>query len=241
MTLKLTKKTFTFLFVVSTILCFTDKAYAIFGSGFNARNYSLSSVQKCKKLTGLSAAECIFFDPPGTLGVLEIGFEVEYDSSKLEIIPELSGFLCDFSSDGDCPSTSENIEEEVILGDPREGTSFDLIVTNNKVIFNYDLSNNPTPPIEGETFFFGLAYKKLIPSTVLIPTTKANIGDIFQVESGNFCVTIDELNNCGSENPTFGFSVVKVPEPSFQPNLLKTFILGISLLFLKNWHTNTKN
>ena len=187
--------------------------------------WSITDYPRCKRETGFSRFDCFLFDPPLDSGVEQIGFQLQYDSSKIQILPELSGFLCDFSSNGDCPVPG-NVTGDVQLGDPRNNTTANLSVTGNTVTFIHDLSGNPTPPIVGETFFFGLAYKLLVPFSKLVPTDTPETGDIFQVSEGNFCVTVSRENKCGSTNPTFGYLVTPIPEPTSTLSLLALGTLG---------------
>ncbi len=173
-----------------------------------------------------NSLSCWFIDPPITSTITEINFEMQYDSSKIRIIPELSGFLCEFSQNGDCPSISDTDFQNILLGDePRSNTSTELIIDNSSLSYTHDLSKNPIPPLQEETFFLGIAYEVLIPFDQIIIHNTQNTGDMFQLPST--CGTPTGTIDCGSDSPTFGMSFVSTPEPTSTLSLISLGILGV--------------
>jgi PEP-CTERM motif len=162
------------------------------------------------------------YDPPGE-GVNHVGFTLQYDPSRVKVFPMPdSGFLCDFSENGDCPEPHPQIGTVRIpfgnlhLGDAKPGTSFifNIDEITGTVFLDYDLSANPATG-EGNRFFFGLAMAPLqtFDGTVTIFDTPG-IYDIYFTQS--ICQsTIDGRPAfCRSDTPAFGMNFNTVPEPS---------------------------
>ncbi|MCP2731210.1 PEP-CTERM sorting domain-containing protein [Limnofasciculus baicalensis] len=177
-----------------------DAAVAVL---FGGAKYSAKIMKECLKvpLPPQLKAACLVLDPAPVPSIEEIGFEIKYDPSKIRIIPERSGFLCELSSNGDCPPVPLVDSGQLInLGDPRENTNFNLYVTSDTVTLYHDLRNNPTPPIDREFNFFGLAFEPLVDFNQI-----SESDFVQQVNSpAQFCTVSGERTTCG----------VPVPEPS---------------------------
>lgn len=207
--------------VVSTLVIIpiqpADAALAILSGG---AKYSVKIMKQCLKvpLPPQLKAACIVLDPAPTSSIEEIGFEINYDPNKIKILPEQSGFLCELSSNGDCPPVPLiDFGQTINLGDPRENTIFDLSVTSDTVTLYHDLRNNPTPPISQEFNFFGLAFEPLV--------------DIAQISESDFVQQVDspaQFCRISREGETVRTTCGEsVPEPSSTLSILSLGILGV--------------
>jgi hypothetical protein len=151
----------------SLILASTKPADAGVSIIFGGAKYSATIIKECAKnpIPPIFKAACIVLDlvPDSGFSIEEIGFQIKYDFNKIRILPERSGFLCELSSNGDCPPTPLIDSGQTInLGDPRINTTFDLSVTSDTATLYYDLRNNPKLPISQAFNFFGLAFEPLV-------------------------------------------------------------------------------
>lgn len=173
------------------------------------------------KCAGIAA----IVDPPA-IGVTNISQSLQYDSSLLKFNAQKSGFLGQFSENGDTPPT-ENLIGTVPLGllpntgytpgNPITGSTFSLTDTGSVVSLNYQLPSPVT--VNGDVNFF-LYYFDLI-EPQLIDLSKSTItysateqGSLFT--QTNFVCTAADGKGCGSSHPITGVSInlFPVPEPS---------------------------
>jgi len=198
------------------ILTYSQPADAGLAIVFLGSKYSAKIIKQCLKvpLPPQLKAACLVLDPDPVPSIEEIGFEIKYDPNKIRILPDRSGFLCEFTSNGDCPPVPLIDSGQTInLGDPRENTTFNLSVTSDTVIFYHDLRNNPTPPILREFNFFGLAFEPLVDLDQI-----SENDFVQQVNSAaQFCTVSGERRTCGS---------VPVPEPTSTLSLLALGTIG---------------
>jgi hypothetical protein len=204
------------LVVITLVLIHTQPVDAAVAIIFGGAKYSAKIIKACRKVP-LPKVACLILDPAPTSSIEEIGFEIKYDPNKVRILPEQSGFLCELSSNGDCPPVPLiDFGQTINLGDPRENTTFDLLVTSDTVTLYHDLRNNPTPPISQEFNFFGLAFEPLI--------------DIEQISENDFVQQVDspaQFCTISREGKTVRTTCgVPVPEPTSTLSLLSLGILG---------------
>ena len=196
------------------ILTYSQPADAGLAIVFGGSKYSAKIIKQCRKvpLPPQLKVACLVLDPDPVPSIEEIGFEIKYDPNKIRILPDRSGFLCEFTSNGDCPPVPLIDSGQTInLGDPRENTTFNLSVTSDTVIFYHDLRNNPTPPILREFNFFGLAFEPLVDLDQI-----SENDFVQQVNSAaQFCTVSGERRTCGS-----------VPEPTATLSLLALGTIG---------------
>lgn len=170
------------------------------------------SLEREKGCAAGNVADCYLWllDPPTT--AVKIGFEIHYDSSKMTILPALSGFLCDFSNGGSCPlpapGTSGNNGASIMVGGPRSGTTYSFNVTANTITLDYDMTANPAP-LGSDQNFFAIAFTSPYPNVAF--TTHAAGADFYQVST--FCQTTDPSMSCKSNHPIYGATLLPVPEP----------------------------
>src|SRR5687768_15205324 len=92
----------------SATLFISPQAYALrIPHPAGAAAVSLAAYLLCKKeggTHGVCSRWALLADPPAP-GVMELSLDIAYDSSMYAFNPLESGFLCQFSQDGDCPPT----------------------------------------------------------------------------------------------------------------------------------------
>lgn len=171
--------------------------------------WSLAREQGC---ANGSTLDCYLWllDPPTS--AVQIGFEIHYDSSKMTILPEQSGFLCGFSDGGSCPLTAPGTSgtngASMVVGGPRAGTDYTFTVTPDTITLAYDLTANPAP-LGPDQNFFAIAFTSPYPGVAF--TTEPLTGDFYQVSTS--CQTTDPFMSCKSDHPIFGATLLPVPEP----------------------------
>jgi hypothetical protein len=130
-------------------------------------------------------------DPVGD-AILRLGMDLTFDPSKIQVVTDLStvsvplpssyGFLCDFSSSGNCPSPA-SLTLPSGFGDSLPGSTFAFNVNNvgGEVTLAYDFSSTPVT-VTGHTNFFAFLFEPVVVGVVdpnTIYTLPANFGDPF--------------------------------------------------------------
>ena len=147
------------------LLILYSPAYSI-GIGFTGPTVSISVSYNTK-----SKAWIIGFDPDG---IQQIDLDLNYDTNLLLFNSDLTGFLCDFSQGGDCPTDNSQSDlstvthTEILPGEARLNTMaiLDIDEIMGTVKLNYDLSNNPTET-GFDRQFFQLALNALTPLSLI--------------------------------------------------------------------------
>jgi len=168
----------------------------------------------------------IVVDPDG---VQSIDLVLDYDPSLLTFLPAESGFLCDFSNGGDCPSilgqsgTVLMPQQTFTPGPERASTTYTLNDTGTSVELSYDLSANPAPAGTDRNFFAFTFQTSLPISNFATVQGTPGVYDITVASSTCTAIDTGDPVSCGSENPSYGVSFVVVPEPS------TAMLLGVGL------------
>lgn len=163
---------------------------------------------------------------PSPEGITNINMSISYDPSKWTFKPKKSGFLCDFSLSGDCPSPeplpgNTSIEDipdiDYNPGSPLPNSTFSLINDNinGLVTLNYEL-NEPLDSGEDQNFFsfyFEPTGSKPISISSITSYNEPGNYDFTQLNSSCLATINGETTSCGSNNPTEGFDIEPVPEP----------------------------
>jgi len=167
-----------------------------------------------------------------------IDLDMSYNTSLFSFDASRTGFLCDFSTGGDCPSLPGVIGTftmpimDVTPGTERSGTSSSLAVdpVAGTIHLHYDLTANP-PPAGTDRNFFAIGLDPLVPisSDIVIHDTPG-VYD-FNVLSAS-CTVLDgtTTSSCGSNTPATGITFRALPEPGTFPVLLS----GLAGMFFVN-------
>ncbi|WP_287076114.1 MULTISPECIES: hypothetical protein [unclassified Microcystis] len=156
----------------------------------------------------------IVLDPPPSDPVTRFGTEIIYNPNEVQISEDsLSyGFLCEFTSNGGCP-TNDGILSATFgspLGNTNTSWSFNINNQAGLATLNADFSNNPVD-VEGHTYFFGF--------TTLWSDTKYFSQSTVTLQN-EYCKTIStettDQNGCGEP----------IPEPTSTLSILSLGILG---------------
>ena len=170
-----------------------------------------------KTITIAGRTITIVVDPDG---IQTIDLILDYDPSLFTFVASESGFLCDFSNGGDCPSvlgqsgTVTMPQQTFTPGPERAGTSYSLMDSGTSVHLNYDLSANPAPTGTDRNLF-AFTFQSLYPISDMA-TVQGSPGTYDISIASVTCTALDsgEPANCGSNNPSYGVSFEVVPEPS---------------------------
>jgi len=217
---ELLRRAASIILAVATLADFSPQALA--GGPLDPRPgpWSLAREQGCANGSTLDCYRWLL-DPPTS--ATQIGFVIHCDASKMTILPNESGFLCDFSDGGSCPppapGQSGHNGASILVGGPRPGTSFSFVVTADTITLDHDLSANPVP-LGGasDQNFFAIAFTGPYPN-VRFETTPQT-GNFYQLSTS--CSTSDPLMSCKSDSPIYGASLM-IPEPA------STLLLGAGL------------
>jgi hypothetical protein len=224
-----------FLFLAGLLSLTSTVSHAAYTE--NPGQLSSALIQKCNNRwyaakNPLSCALAVY-DPPA--GILQFGLELHYNPAVLTIVEGGSGFLCDFTEDGDCPTTGPAVFEPfdgsvVNAGGPRTGTTFSLDVMSNTVLLNYDMTGNPALMTQ-ERNVFGLVVLANGPITGVTFHYTPGVGDLYQVIGPNSYCTSTDLTSCGSSNPVLGMTFHVVPEPGTWFLISSALALGLTAKF----------
>jgi hypothetical protein len=159
----------------------------------------------------------IVVDPDG---IQTIDLVLDYDPSLFTFVPGESGFLCDFSNGGDCPSilgqsgTVTMPQQTFTPGAERSGTTYTLTDSGTSVHLDYDMSANPAPAGTDRNLF-AFTFQSLYPISDMA-TIEGSPGTYDITIASSTCTALDSGDPvaCGSNNPSYGVSFEVVPEPS---------------------------
>jgi PEP-CTERM motif len=162
---------------------------------------------------------------------------VQYDTNMFSFNEQRSGFLCQFSQDGDCPpvgAAAGTFPLGVLPssgfnpGNELPGSSVTLTDAMGEVSLNYLLASPITTPTETNFFLYFFDFK----NPLLIDVSRST-ATYFSSGSGSHfnqtdfaCITTDR-QGCGSDNGISGITLnLSAPEPS------TSLLFGIGLLSL---------
>jgi hypothetical protein len=183
----------------------------------------------------LCAGLALLADPPAP-GITSISMDIMYNSSLLTFEPSLSGFLCQFSQSGDCPSaggSAGTLPFNVLPtsrfnpGPPLSGSSETLTDTGSTVSLQY----TPGSPVTSltDTNFFLFVFDFKTPQIIDVPMSTVTYlaagpgGDFTQTSFVCQTNALPDLG-CGSDNGTTGITLnLAVPETSTWALLLIGF------------------
>ena len=190
---------------------------------------------KCAKATFLA-------DPTASTGITSISMQVAYNASEFTFNPGESGFLCQFSQNGDCPPPGGPAGTFPLAllpdlgfnpGQPLPGADVSLDEAGGTVFLDYTLPSPVTAETDTNFFLFSFDFNDpptidLSQSTVTYLASNSGL-DFTQLSF--VCGTTADLV-CGSNNPIKGITLnlATVPEPSTWVLLTTAFIglLGYS-------------
>jgi hypothetical protein len=184
----------------------------------------------------------VIADPPAA-GVVSVGTSLKYDKSRWSFRPDLSGFLCDFSSNGDCPPANAPVGTFLLSnlpsldfkpGNPLPGSNVSLIndTVNGLVSLNYSFNSPLLSQVDRNFFMFMFESQQAFnPSTTIIQTfDKPGNYDFIQINATCSAIINGITNTCGSDTPIYGFNVLAVPEPSGNLGSIAVLV-GIGFVF----------
>jgi hypothetical protein len=190
----------------------------------------------------------LLVDPPSS-GVDSLAMTLQYDSDKFVFNSQNSGFLCSFSSNGDCPpvSASPGTFPVDILpssgfnpGQPLPGSSVTLNDTGGSVALDYQLASPVNIDQDTNFFLFAFDFKQpqiISVSRSTVTYSASSPGSDF-TQTSFVCHTdvIPDLG-CGSAHGITGITLnlTPVPEP---PTWL---MLGAGLVGLLGYGWRRRN
>jgi hypothetical protein len=150
-----------------------------------------------------------------------VAFNLTYNTSLLSFDNSLSGFLCSFSQNGNCPVLMEQTGPVQMRTDPllpgvvRSGGIVSLIndPVSGSIDFSADFSSNPVPvPDSGDQYFLALSFAASQPllTSAILHTEPGNY-DINL--NGTVCSVSGSPTPCGSQTPIRGITLFPVPGP----------------------------
>ncbi len=184
----------------------------------------------------LCAGLALLADPPSP-GIANISMDIAYNSSLLTFNPAASGFLCQFSAGGDCPSASGStgtLPFNVLPasgfnpGPPLSGSSVTLTNTASTVSLDYTPGSPVSSPTDTNFFLFVFDFNT--PELIDVPLSTATYlaagagVDFTQTSFVCHTIAVPDLG-CGSDHGTTGITLnlAVVPEPSTWALLLIGF------------------
>ena len=207
---------FVFVFVVLVAFTFPELVYAAFSGGRKSAAASSRAYTKCRG-NGSGHFTCSFIralaDPPAN-GVVDISISIKYDPTLWIFRENESGFLCDFSSNGDCPPAMAStglfqIEQlSFNAGDPLPGSTVSL--TNDSINGLVSLSYHLQDPIVSDvdqnffSFHFDHVREFELAGTTIEYFDTPGVYDFMQT---SFNCTTSLGGECGSQTPITGFNV----------------------------------
>ena len=178
----------------------------------------------------------LVFDPPAP-GITQLSAEIAFNTSEFTFNPIESGFLCQFSQNGDCPPPggppgtfplAQLPDSGFNPGQPLPGSSFSLDEAEGTVFLNYVLASPVTVETDTNFFLFTFDFNNpplidLDQSTVTYSATDPGL-DFTHFSSSCQLTALDQP--CGSNNPIKGITLnlAVVPEPSTWVLLTTAFI-----------------
>ena len=165
-------------------------------------------------------------DPPASPGITSITISIAYNQSKFTFDPLLSGFLCQFSINGDCPAANAAVgtfpltvlpPPGVTPGQPLPASSETLTDTGSVVTLAYAPSTAVVAETETNFFLFVFAFKN--PPLISVPlstVTYLNSGPGLDFTQSSFVckTTVIPDQGCGSFDEVAGITLNLVPEPA---------------------------
>jgi len=204
---------FAFIFVILAILTVPKQVYAI---GLYGTKSSMDTFIDCL-LRDPSADYCeslmILADPPAN-GITDISMSIKYNPTLWTFRENKSGFLCDFSSNGDCPPATASVgsfqpkQLSFNKGDPLPGSTVSIIndPVNGLVSLSYHLQDPITSVIDQNFFMFYFDYvKKFSPTDITVEYF--DTPGTYDFTQTNFSCTTSLGDSCGSPTPITGFNV----------------------------------
>lgn len=204
--------------------------------------FSATVLKDCLKNGGndkACAALAIAADPPGD-GITDLSMSLKYDPGRWTFDATQSGFLCDFSSGGGCPSNSVPTGSVIVAdlptlsvlpGGPLPGSMVSITddTTLGVVTLNYTLS--APAAFSGEQNFFSFYFLAKVPfdATQTAATFHTVPGAYDFTQSAATCLaTIDgSQENCGSDTPVEGIDLRPIPEPRLGAAILVLLAAGL--------------
>lgn len=171
------------------------------------------------------------WDPPVN-DITSISFEFFFNPSRFVPVANSAGFLCSFTSSGNCPVESPGVGTQPLQATTTppitglaKGTQ-SIVVGSNSVSVNATFSSPITAA--SDELFFAMAFEPLfeIADNAHVIYSQELLPDADYSVTSYSCTTLDNLNSCGSENYTVSFKVIKTPEPSTILSLLALGTLG---------------
>jgi len=181
----------------------------------------------------------LMVDPPAS-GVTSLAMTLQYDSNKFVFNPQNSGFLCAFSSNGDCPpvSASPGTFPVSLLptsgfnpGQPLPGSSMTLSDNGSSVTLDYRLVSPTNISQDTNFFLFSFDFKQpqIINITHSIVTYSASSPGLDFTQTSFVCHTdVIPDPGCGSAHGITGVTLNLTPIPEAPTWLM----LGVGMVCL---------
>jgi hypothetical protein len=201
---------------------------------------SVAAFLLCKSGDSLGNCRAVAFvaDPVGP-DITDISLTIQYDASLFTFDNPASGFLCQFSSAGDCPAAGASIGTQpvqllpssgFIPGSPLPGSTVSLTDTGSEVTLDYHLGTPVTVDEDTNFFLFSFDFKtpmdvNLDESTVTYAGVDDPLGASFTQTSftqTNFACSTTQIadTGCGGNPGISGITLNLVPTPEPESWLL---------------------
>jgi hypothetical protein len=130
---------------------------------------SVAAYLACKSGDSLGDCKAVAFvaDPVGP-NITDVSLTIQYDASLFTFDNPASGFLCQFSSAGDCPLAGASIGTQPVKllpssgftpGSPLPGSTVSLTDTGSEVTLDYHLGTPVTMDEDTNFFLFSFDFK----------------------------------------------------------------------------------